>query len=180
MSEKLRLQWHGFNDNAITAFPSLREEKDFADVTLACEDGKQVEAHKVILASSSPFFQKLLGRNKHPHPLIYMRGMKSEDLLAIVDFLYRGEANVFQENLDSFLAIAEELQLKGLMGKTDEKAEDYREDEKSLPPTCSPATVKIPKTAVQRQAPNRNIHNLGENRTFLGTILGTFRKLTTW
>ena len=59
----------------------------------------------------------LFGRNKHPHPLIYMRGVKSDDLLAIVDFLYRGEANVFQENLDSFLAIAEELQLKGLMGK---------------------------------------------------------------
>ena len=49
-----------------------------------------------------------------------MRGVKSDDLLAIVDFLYRGEANVYQENLDSFLAIAEELQLKGLMGKSDE------------------------------------------------------------
>ena len=45
-----------------------------------------------------------------------MRGVKSEDLLAIIDFLYFGEANVTQENLDSFLAIAEELQLKGLMG----------------------------------------------------------------
>ena len=49
-----------------------------------------------------------------------MKGLKSDDLLAIVDFLYRGEANIFQENLDSFLAVAEELQLKGLMGKTDE------------------------------------------------------------
>ena len=57
-------------------------------------------------------------RNKHAHPLIYMRGMNSEDLVAIIDFLYCGEANVFQDNLDSFLAIAEELQLKGLMGKT--------------------------------------------------------------
>ena len=105
--------------------------------------------------------------------------MKSEVLLAIVDFLYHGESNVFQENLDSFLAIAEELQLKGLMGKTDEKAEDYREDEKSLPPTCSPATVKIPKTAVQRQAPNRNIHDLGENRTLAipGNNSGDFEEL---
>ena len=58
--------------------------------------------------------------------------MKSEYLLAIVDFLYCGEANVFQDNLDSFLAIAEELQLKGLMGKTDEKFEDTKVDEKSL------------------------------------------------
>ena len=96
---------------------SFREDNDFADMTLACEDGQQVEAHKVILAASSPFFQTLLGRIKHPHPLIYMRGMRSDNLLAILDFLYCGEANVFQENLDSFLAVAEELQLKGLMGK---------------------------------------------------------------
>ena len=48
-----------------------------------------------------------------------MRGVKSENLQAIVDFLYCGEANVFQENLDSFLAIAEELKLKGLMGQTE-------------------------------------------------------------
>merc|ERR1712204_62063 len=97
--------------NAISAFGALREDTGFADVTLACEDGQQVEAHKVILAASSPFFLKLLRRNKHPHPLIYMRGLKSEDLVAMIDFLYFGEANVYQENLDSFLAVAEELSL---------------------------------------------------------------------
>ena len=101
------------------------------NVTLACEDGQQVEAHKVILAASSPFFQKLLGRSKHPHPLIYMRGMKYENLLAIVDFLYRGEANVYQENLDSFLAIAEELQLKGLMGKSESNMTEADVDTKN-------------------------------------------------
>ena len=84
-------------------------------ITLACEDGYQVEAHKVILAASSPFFQNLLKTNRHAHPLIYMRMMKSEDLLAIVD-LYYGEANIYQENLDTFLNIAEELKLKGLNG----------------------------------------------------------------
>ena len=29
--------------------PDLREDKEFTDVTLACEDGQQVEAHKVVL-----------------------------------------------------------------------------------------------------------------------------------
>ena len=38
--------------------------------------------------------------------------------MAILDFLYFGEANVYQENLDSFLAIAEELKLNGLTGQT--------------------------------------------------------------
>merc|ERR1719509_459604 len=123
--EKLCLKWNEFQLNAISAFGALREDTGFADVTLACEDGQQVEAHKVILASSSPFFLKLLRRNKHPHPLIYMRGLKSEDLVAMIDFLYYGEANVFQKNLDSFLAVAEELQLKGLMGSgAEEEAEE--------------------------------------------------------
>ena len=109
---------------------NLREDKYFTDVTLACEDGQQVEAHKVILVASSPFFQRLLGRNKHPHPLIYMRGIKSVDIVAIIDFLYCGEAAVYQENLDSFLTIAEELELKGLMGKTDENLENIVEERK--------------------------------------------------
>ena len=163
MSEKLCLQWNDFQDNIKSAFENLREDNDFADVTLACEDGQQVEAHKVILAASSPFFEKLLGRSKHPHPLIYMRGVKSGHLLPLLDFLYRGEANVFQENLDSFLAVAEELQLKGLMGKTDEKVQDFEEDEKFLPQTFLPASnteTMIPKTSFKRQ-----IHNFGENRT---------------
>ena len=101
MAEKLRLQWNDFKDNVNSAFGNLREDKDFSDVTLACEDGQQVAAHKVILASSSPFFQRLLKQNKHPHPMIYMRGIKSDDLSAIVDFLYLGKAKVYQENHDS-------------------------------------------------------------------------------
>merc|ERR1719494_513076 len=121
MSEKMCLQWSDFKENITASFESLRIDEDFADVTLACEDGKQVEAHKVVLAGSSPVFQKILKRNKHVHPLLYMRGMKSEDLLAILDFLYCGETNVYQENLDSFLAIAQELELKGLTGKLNQE-----------------------------------------------------------
>jgi len=121
--EKLCLKWNDFQENAISAFGTLREDREFADVTLACEDGQQVEAHKVILASSSPFFLNLLRRNKHPHPLIYMRGLKSEDIVALIDFLYYGEANVYQEHLDSFLIVAEELQLKGLTNDKHTKEE---------------------------------------------------------
>jgi len=122
--EKLCLKWNDFKENAISAFGTLREDREFADVTLVCEDGQQVEAHKVILASSSPFFLNLLRRNKHPHPLVYMRGVKSEDLVAMIDFLYYGQANVYQDNLDSFLAVAGEFQLKGLMGSGAEKEAD--------------------------------------------------------
>ena len=119
-SEKFCLKWNDFQENIGTVFGSLWQDEDFSDVTLASEDGHQVEAHKVILASSSPFFQKLLKQNKHTHPLIYMRGIKSEELDAILDFLYHGETNINQENIDSFLKIADELSLKGLTAGTEE------------------------------------------------------------
>ena len=67
-----------------------------------------------------------------------MRGIKSEDLLAIVDFHYCGEANVFQENLDSFLAIAEELKLKGLMGQM----EDAEKEIDPIPEQINPKREK--------------------------------------
>ena len=106
MSEKLCLQWNDFKQNVNDAFGSLRNDKDFTNVTLACEDGQEIEAHKVILAASSPFFAKILQKCKHSHPLIYLRGFQSKDFVCILDFLYFGEANVYQEDLDSFLAIA--------------------------------------------------------------------------
>ena len=44
----------------------------------------QVEAHKVILAASGPFFHAILKKNKHPHPLVFMRGVKLEGLVNLV------------------------------------------------------------------------------------------------
>ena len=132
MSEKLCLKWNDFQENLNSAFGSLREDNAFTDVTLACVDGEQLETHKVILATSSPFFQNLLGRNKHAHPMVYLKGVKSDDLVAILDFLYYGETNVFQDHLEPFLEIAEEFQLKGLTGKI---VKEGAKEEKEVKPT---------------------------------------------
>ena len=114
-SEKISLKWNDFSEeNFSSALKELRKDSDFCDVTLAFEDGQQIEAHKVVLSSSSPFFREILTKIKHPHPLIYMRSTKSDDFVGILDFLYFGEANVSQDHLDSFLELAGELKLKGL------------------------------------------------------------------
>ena len=130
-SEKLCLNWNDFRENISHAFRDLRNDDDLLDVTLACEDG-QIEAHKVVLASSSPLFMDIFKRNKHVHPLVYMRGLKSKDLSAILDFLYLGEANVYQDDLDSFLALAEELKLKGLTGSVENKS-NYDQNTAKMP-----------------------------------------------
>ena len=112
--EEFCLTWKDFKQNASTTFSQLRKNIDFSDVTLACEDGKQIEAHRVILAGSSPFFLNILQQNKHDHPLIYMRGIRMDHLVAMVDFMYSGEAKVPQQNIASFLSAADDLKLKGL------------------------------------------------------------------
>ena len=115
-SEKFGLKWNDFQENVCTAITLIRRENEFTDVTLACEDGNQVEAHKVILGAFSPILKNIFMKKQHTHPFIYMRGIQYEDLLSIVDFIYNGQTNVFQDNLDNFLVLAEELKLKGLSG----------------------------------------------------------------
>ena len=167
MAEKLCLQWNDFKQNISASFGDLREDKDFTDITLVCEDGQQVEAHKVVLASSSPFFKELLRKNRHPHPLVYMRALKSEDLIAIMDFLYFGEANIFQENLDSFLALAEELKLKGLNTKADDAVK-------------SPAVYEEVPTKKEKSQQRRGAAFDTDNQTFESsdTQVATFIKDT--
>ena len=153
MSEKLCLQWNSFNENVNSAFGRLRTDKEFSDVTLACEDGQQMEAHKVILAGSSPFFENMLQKNKHPHPLIYLKGFQSKHFVSILDFLYFGEANVFQEDLDSFLAIAEEIKLKGLTGQI---TSDLVQEEIHFSETTHKSTERGHKLKACKPAMNSN------------------------
>ena len=148
-SEKLCLQWNEFPNIVGSAFEELKDDRDLTDVTLVCKDGKEVEAHKVVLASTSPFFLELFKRNKHPHPLVFMKGVKGDDLLAMVEFLYSGEANVGQENLDTFLALAEELKLKGLNGN-----EGEGENTNKIPPP--PKRVK---TVANQMVPLNHTEN---------------------
>ena len=84
-------------------------------VTLVCEEDQEIETHKLILTACSPFFSKLLNK-KHLNHMIYIREVKVKVLVAIVDYIYHGEADISQEDLNDFFALAEELQLKGLVG----------------------------------------------------------------
>ena len=124
-AEKLGLVWNDFQSHVQVSFGELRTDTDFTDVTLVCED-QSIKAHKVVLSACSPLFKKLLKTHPHPHPLIYMKGMKANSLTAIIVFLYLGEANVYQEELDSFFALAEELQLRGLVGNSEEKVQKHQ------------------------------------------------------
>ena len=116
-TEKLCLKWNDFQNIVETSFSELRSSCDFTDVTLACED-QSIGAHKLILSACS---KRLLKAHPNPQPFIHMRGLRYCDLEAAVDFIYRGETNIDQEQLENFLQIAEELELQGLTGGSRER-----------------------------------------------------------
>jgi len=134
--ENFCLRWNEFEANLGKVFNDLRTHPDFSDVTLACK-GHQVKAHKVVLSSCSPFFREVLKANPHPHPLLFLQNVKQADLLAVLDFMYLGEVQVVQENLASFLLVAEELEVKGLMRNSPEEQQHVKEPLLEEKPTTS-------------------------------------------
>jgi len=150
-AEKFCLRWNDFESNISIAFRELREEKDFFDVTLACEDS-QISAHKVILSACSPFFRSVLRKNPHQHPLLYLKGVKLTELHAVLNFMYQGEVNVAQEELNSFLAVAEELRVKGLTQNTQETPKQRSPPPRDpVPPPKRPRPAPPPPPRTQPQ-----------------------------
>ena len=86
------LEWKGYDSTTGTAFQKFYSDKDFTDVTLACEDNArlEMEARKVILSSCSELFSKILKQNPNLHPLIYLQGVSIRDLELLKSFMYMG------------------------------------------------------------------------------------------
>ena len=79
-------------DRAPETLSKLWDQRDFPDVTLVSADGKnQIEAHKGILAASSPFFRNILLKNPHPKPLLYLGNLDQARLTSILQFIYLGQ-----------------------------------------------------------------------------------------
>lgn len=116
-TENFCLRWNDFEANLSSAFRELRDDADFFDVTLATDED-EVKAHKVVLSACSPHLKQVLKRHSkgenQAHLLIYLRGVRHADLVSVLEFMYSGEVNVSQEDLNSFLAVAEDLRVRGL------------------------------------------------------------------
>ena len=155
--EQFCLRWNDFETNIKNSFYDLRAEKDFADMTLVCGDGK-VEAHKVILSAGSTFFQKILKENTHSKPLIYLKGVKLSELNSVLNFVYHGEASTAQANLSSFLDLAEDLKVKGLRDWDRNKDKIGNSSDHTPQPPAPPSASALPLLA-QRPPPSSALFN---------------------
>lgn len=75
--------------------------------------GKTFKAHKIILAACSKHFQEIFETTPLGSSLIViLDGTSSTNIASLLEFMYRGEVQISQERLTSFLKTADNLQVK--------------------------------------------------------------------
>ena len=132
--EKFSLKWNDFTSNVTKSFQSLRNEEDFFDITLIGDDYKHVTVHKLVLSSCSQYFKNVFSNNKkyfQSQAMICLDGLNHFDLKNVLDYIYQGEVQIQQHEIDRFLKIADRLQLEGLIGGG-QHAEDGKTEEEIL------------------------------------------------
>ncbi|XP_069692655.1 broad-complex core protein isoforms 1/2/3/4/5-like isoform X2 [Periplaneta americana] len=152
----LWLKWNS-QQELISSLDSMLESECFVDVTIAVE-GQLLKAHRIVLCASSCYFSSILRSNSTPHPIIFMRDVKYVEMKAILDFIYKGEAYVTQENIQGVLKTAEALKITGLssISWTESSMNYVQVDEASqcevadsLPPEILPALNDNPSSSCQ-------------------------------
>ena len=119
----------------VQKFGELFNNNVLTDVTLVCDDQVRIDAHKIVLSAGSLFFREMFVKNPQTHPLLYLRGLKEEELLSILQFLYLGETLLSKDRVPQFLSAAKEFKISGLEEQEiteTENTEDQTEEQQNL------------------------------------------------
>ncbi|XP_048487680.1 longitudinals lacking protein isoform X1 [Plutella xylostella] len=145
------LRWNNHQSTLVSVFDTLLEKGMHVDCTLAAE-GQTLKAHKVVLSACSPYFENVLSQQFDKHPIIILKDVKYAELRAMMDYMYRGEVNISQDQLAALLKAAESLQIKGL---SDNKPSRPPSRPAPAPPTPAAAPAAPPAAiAVAPRAPD--------------------------
>ncbi|XP_046638155.1 protein tramtrack, beta isoform-like isoform X2 [Daphnia pulicaria] len=115
-AEEFCLRWNNHHHVLVSVLDKLLEKESMCDVTLAA-DHQFVRVHRLVLCACSNYFEEMLSKQVDKQAFIFLKDVSFPDLRALVDYMYKGEVNVAQEQLASFLQTAEALDIKGLAYK---------------------------------------------------------------
>ena len=120
MGEKFNISWHTFEVHLKEMLQEMFMSPNFSDVTIVCDDQKKIKAHRNVLSASSPIFKNILQQHgeESKHPIIYLRGIQHSEMESIMQFVYYGQATFYQERINELLAVAKNLEIKGLSDVT--------------------------------------------------------------
>jgi len=146
--EAFCLKWNDFQDSISSSLGELYQASDLQDVTLQCGQ-ESLQCHRLVLAACSTWFRQIFKtlNSSNRHPVIVLWETAARDMGLLLDFMYNGVVNVKQENLNSFLALAERLSVRGL-------SQNDSENNKS----------SVPHSASSSQSTSQNSQKVSTNR----------------
>ena len=100
MDEKFCLKWNDLHSNLSSQLKKLNSDDYLNDVTLITDDNNQLPAHKLILSVCSDYFQMVFKNNKHQNLFICLEGVTKQDLENCLSYMYNGEVQIYQNDLD--------------------------------------------------------------------------------
>ena len=74
--DKWCMKWNEFDTNIRDYLRKTREDQRLFDVTLVTDDGRHIQAHKIILSAGSHFFNNIFLMSNQANILIYLKGIK--------------------------------------------------------------------------------------------------------
>jgi len=170
--EAFCLKWNDFQGSISSSLGSLRTTSDLLDVTLQC-GVESLQCHRLVLSACSDWFKTVFRALPAvtQHPVIVMWEATARDMALLLDFMYNGEVNVKQENLNSFLALAEKLSVRGLTqgqgggGGGEKKPEKHKEPVRQAPVHTSTPVVRrqeervetVKRQRVEQRAPEQRV-----------------------
>ena len=156
MTSHLNFEIDPTNNDQKSALNNFLHNGSFVDVTLVTDDGKYIQAHKVILSSISEVFSNILQSwNNIPNvgcSLLYMKGVKHDSLQQILDFIYKGKTSVPMNMLADFMTLSKDLKITGLLEdnlKASEEEYDGNKNSNDMSDTAS--------TNIMNEKPKENV-----------------------
>ena len=109
------IKWDDYQPTISNAFRIFRNDEYLHDVTLVSDDNQQFTAHELVLSASSEYFKNIFQQNsKHLHLVICVDGLSSHVLSKLLDFIYNGEVEILQANVEDFMDKAQRFKLNGV------------------------------------------------------------------
>ena len=130
--EQFNLNWHTYSDHLKEMMQNLMQSNKSTDVTLVCEDKTRFKAHKFVLSACSPVFQSIITDLPQKEDSTTLRGILSQEMKSILQFMYLGQATFYQDRMNEFIDVAKSLEVKEISknvdsNQTDSSENDYNE-----------------------------------------------------
>ena len=144
-SQPLLLKWTDYEDNVSSTLEKQNSSSFCSDLILVSDELVTFQVHKFVLSAFSPMIKELLLKNPHPRPLIYLKGIKKEELQSLLNLVYFGKTsfnNPDPGSKDMFVKVIEKFQLTGFEESSNQMEKRIAKDI-SKPKKINDAMIKV-------------------------------------